>query len=170
MAKTYKREEQAIQRLYDIMSTNCIVAELGLKPVMFAGGVRGHVVVPHYGFFPLMSRANHSCTPSVTLVHPRSTSAGSVTTFVTTRDVKAGEALTMDYVNATPLSKKRLELYKGFGFRCRCERCRGLCALLECNEKGAKACGACHKVRYCCKEHQVKDWPRHKATECNVKQ
>jgi hypothetical protein len=47
---------------------------------------------------------------------------------------------------------------------------RGLhtCALAGCAAKEAhvshfKKCGACKTVAYCCKEHQVEDWPSHKA-------
>jgi hypothetical protein len=47
---------------------------------------------------------------------------------------------------------------------------RGLhtCALAGCAAKEVhvsqfKKCGACKTVAYCCKEHQVEDWPAHKA-------
>ena len=47
---------------------------------------------------------------------------------------------------------------------------RGLreCALAGCNSKEVhvsqfKRCGACRTVAYCCREHQVEDWPAHKA-------
>ena len=47
---------------------------------------------------------------------------------------------------------------------------RGLhtCALAGCAAKEVhvsqfKKCGACRTVAYCCKEHQVADWPAHKA-------
>ena len=42
------------------------------------------------------------------------------------------------------------------------------CALAACGAKEAHAshfskCGACKTVAYCCREHQVADWPAHKA-------
>lgn len=42
------------------------------------------------------------------------------------------------------------------------------CALPGCGAKEAhpqlfKSCGACRSVAFCCKEHQVEDWPNHKA-------
>jgi hypothetical protein len=42
------------------------------------------------------------------------------------------------------------------------------CALAGCTANKAhvsqfKKCGACRTVAYCCKEHQVADWPAHKA-------
>ena len=47
---------------------------------------------------------------------------------------------------------------------------RGLreCALASCASKEVhvsqfKSCGACRTVAYCCREHQVADWPAHKA-------
>ena len=47
---------------------------------------------------------------------------------------------------------------------------RGLhtCALAGCAAKEVhvsqfKKCGACKTVAYCCREHQVEDWPAHKA-------
>ena len=47
---------------------------------------------------------------------------------------------------------------------------RGLhtCALADCTAREVhvsqfKKCGACMKIAYCCREHQVEDWPAHKA-------
>ena len=42
------------------------------------------------------------------------------------------------------------------------------CALASCASKEVhvsqfKSCGACRTVAYCCREHQVADWPAHKA-------
>jgi len=37
------------------------------------------------------------------------------------------------------------------------------CAAQEAHPKHFKRCGACRTVCYCCREHQVKDWPSHKA-------
>ena len=37
------------------------------------------------------------------------------------------------------------------------------CALKEVHASQFKRCGACRTVAYCCREHQVEDWPSHKA-------
>jgi hypothetical protein len=37
------------------------------------------------------------------------------------------------------------------------------CAATEVHVSQFKKCGACKTVAYCCKEHQVADWPAHKA-------
>ena len=39
----------------------------------------------------------------------------------------------------------------------------GGCAAREAHEAQFKQCAACHTVCYCCREHQVADWPAHKA-------
>ena len=37
------------------------------------------------------------------------------------------------------------------------------CAACESHEAQFKRCAACKTVCYCCREHQVADWPAHKA-------
>ncbi len=41
------------------------------------------------------------------------------------------------------------------------------CAAREAHVSHFKRCGACRAVWYCCREHQVEDWPSHKAA-CKV--
>jgi hypothetical protein len=167
LATRYVVDPGTTRRLYDLMATNCVAADTGLKPVPLPGGGRVHVMVPLYGFFALLSRANHSCCPSATLTPPKSTPRGPLRSVITTRRVEAGEALTIDYLHTEPLATKRLALWAQFGFTCACERCETLCSLLSCSAKGDKSCSVCHKARYCGREHQVADWPRHKGVCSN---
>jgi hypothetical protein len=37
------------------------------------------------------------------------------------------------------------------------------CAAREAHPAQFKSCAACRAVVYCCREHQVADWPSHKA-------
>ena len=37
------------------------------------------------------------------------------------------------------------------------------CAAREAHEAQFKKCAACLTVSYCCREHQLTDWPAHKA-------
>jgi hypothetical protein len=37
------------------------------------------------------------------------------------------------------------------------------CAARESHASQFKRCGACRTVCYCCRDHQVEDWPNHKA-------
>jgi len=162
MVATYQKSPESVGRLYDVMATNCIVADVGMKRIEVGGRVV-HVPVPLYGFFALLSRANHSCRPSASL----SKRPGRATFVITTRAVAAGEALTIDYLQTEPAATKRRELFKQFGFYCACAHCKTRCALLSCNEAGDKWCSKCHTARYCSREHQVEDWARHKAAECH---
>ncbi len=159
--------EALVRRLYDVMATNNILACRTRMPL--AGR---QVELPlRYGFFPLLSRANHACTPSVTLAIPLFPlgpfhCSGGVSV-VTTRAVQAGEAVTFDYVNNAPLEGKRETLLKLYGFRCACDTCVPLCAWLACDKRGTLACPcpAGSRTRYCSVEHQRADWPRHKTGE-----
>ena len=56
---------------------------------------------------------------------------------------------------------------------CCAKRARGLlCGLISCDRPSGhdgaplKVCSRCRVVAYCCKEHQVSDWKRHKRAEC----
>ena len=43
------------------------------------------------------------------------------------------------------------------------------CGLVGCSQEVEKGlCGGCKDIHYCCKEHQAKDWKRHKK-ECKEK-
>ena len=46
----------------------------------------------------------------------------------------------------------------------RCEQCGGTAK--ECGVPRLRYCGVCRGVAYCCKEHQIADWPKHRLTCC----
>ncbi len=109
-----------ILKLYDIMGTNNIVS---LTTIL-----DGIQIPIRHGFFPLLSRANHSCTPSTRIYSPDAPfgkyypSENEVTVY-TTRPVRAGEELTFDYLRPLSLAVKRQELLNEFGFHCQCDHC-----------------------------------------------
>jgi hypothetical protein len=146
-----------VRRLFDVIGTNCLLVSIKPRTFLMPDGTRLDVTLPCYGFFLLLSRANHACVPSTRLAHFQ----GGRVQVITTRAVAAGESLTIDYINTIPLEAKRTRLFEGFGFRCACDRCRRLCSLLECNAPGTKAC-PCHQAQYCSVDHQRADWKRHK--------
>jgi hypothetical protein len=39
----------------------------------------------------------------------------------------------------------------------------GGCGARELHPSHFKQCGSCRSVAYCCREHQLEDWPAHKA-------
>ncbi len=166
MCSTFPTVDAALVRhLYDVVGTNNIIASTTLVP-----GATGVVYeIPlRYGFFALLSRANHACSPSVRLAIPRYPFAPlhcvEGVSVYTTRTVRAGEPLTFDYIVNSTREAKRTTLMHLFGFRCACDTCVTLCTLLECREPGAHAC-PCHRARYCSAAHQRADWARHKKEE-----
>ena len=160
MAHTYDMDASSVRHLYDVVATNCLLAGL----VMATIGKNTYHPAPRYGFFLLLSRANHSCVPSAMLTH--SSSRDGVVTVSATRSVKPGDALTIDYLPNIALAKKRFTLFEAYGFRCACHRCSRLCSWLDCNERGTKTCSKCRRAAYCSVEHQRLDWKRHKTDEC----
>ncbi|CEM04249.1 unnamed protein product [Vitrella brassicaformis CCMP3155] len=72
-----------------------------------------------YALFPVFSLLNHSCEPNSesTYVDRNTISA------FTTRDVAAGEELTISYIDNTMSLADRREELRGYGFVCTCPKC-----------------------------------------------
>ena len=69
----------------------------------------------------LASMVNHSCEPSLDVAFPRN---NAVLALTAARDIRAGEQLTIGYVDTgLPLARRRAELEFAYGFTCRCPRC-----------------------------------------------
>lgn len=67
------------------------------------------------------SLLNHDCNPNLN-VHM---SRGGQIAFVASRDIKAGDELSITYIDANLQTSERLRaLRHGYGFECKCERCR----------------------------------------------
>lgn len=112
-------------------------------------------------FFLLLSRANHSCIPSVQLCVPRESKDIQPIIVKTIREVKVGDLLTFDYMSTIPWPQKRVALFETHGFRCECEKCLTLCCVISCTQIGSFSC-PCKKARYCSKNHQKLDWSFHR--------
>lgn len=71
-------------------------------------------------FFPSVARLNHSCAPNV-----RVATLGPLCLLRTSRDVRAGEELTMSYCDFSPNEtfEERAARLAEFGFSCRCLKC-----------------------------------------------
>ncbi|KAH9949151.1 hypothetical protein B0H21DRAFT_729758 [Amylocystis lapponica] len=81
------------------------------------------------GCFPTLSRANHSCRPSVNYFWSFPTFCGQ---FWATRDIAEGEEITISYASLTDTSSERQSFLKsGFFFTCTCETCSLPPALLR---------------------------------------
>ncbi|XP_034230296.1 uncharacterized protein LOC117639047 [Thrips palmi] len=75
--------------------------------------------------FHALSRVQHCCNPTGLLLCRDSKAADLEQLLVTTRDVKAGEHLSIDYLDMAfqdAVTRRRL-LRRGWSFECRCERC-----------------------------------------------
>jgi hypothetical protein len=78
----------------------------------------------HGGLYVLHSHLNHSCDPNVSVRHLDRRTALSRITLIARRDIRAGDELTVAYVDPEMgLHERRAGLVLwGFGV-CRCERC-----------------------------------------------
>jgi hypothetical protein len=71
--------------------------------------------------FLLGSRINHSCTPNVNFAY---NSALEKETYHAVRDIKAGEELTIMYINGTNRTRsQRQDELENWGFQCSCSAC-----------------------------------------------
>ncbi|KAH9965901.1 hypothetical protein BC827DRAFT_777388 [Russula dissimulans] len=81
------------------------------------------------GFYAVSSYISHSCDPSA---HPTFPHGNSEMHLVATRDIKAGDEITVSYVDASvrdcedvvqARNRRRKELARGWRFACQCDRC-----------------------------------------------
>jgi hypothetical protein len=97
------------------------------------GGVVGDdldVVFPPLdgtAMFSITCKMNHSCDPNIMVVYRRLPGWGRrfpLTAFsVATRDIAAGEELTISYIDANESYEERTKALRSYGFTCRCPRC-----------------------------------------------
>ena len=74
------------------------------------------------GLFSLLCVVNHACEPSV-VTRYRSWKGATILRVEALRDIKAGEELTVSYVDETePLAARRAAL-ASYRFECRCAKC-----------------------------------------------
>lgn len=75
------------------------------------------------GFFTLQSCANHDCAPSAHAVKPPGAADGAAV-ISAARRMRAGEEITLCYVEADAPLDERQEALRDYGFACACDRCR----------------------------------------------
>jgi lysine-specific demethylase 8 len=72
-------------------------------------------------------KMNHSCDPNVVVVYPRRAGWGSqypLTAFcIAIKDIRAGDELTISYIDPEQTYADRQAALANYGFRCRCSRC-----------------------------------------------
>ena len=148
LSEAYRVASRTVCHLYAIMATNNVTSYI--FRALDAPSNRCIELPLRHGFFPLLSRANHACDPSATLIITGGYSLvgethGRPVIVRTLRAVQAGEAVTFDYAHAVPAHQKRQALLDLFGFRCTCPRCASLCSVLTCYAKGSLACALCKR-------------------------
>ncbi len=68
--------------------------------------------------FAVSNQLNHSCVPNVVFAISQNKIKLSAD-----QDIKAGEELTIKYVNHASYPKRQKELAKDYAFQCRCPKC-----------------------------------------------
>jgi SET and MYND domain-containing protein len=69
----------------------------------------------------LASMTNHSCAPNMDVTFPHNSAAAA---FVANRDIRAGEQLSVSYMDAgLPVEARQQHLRFAYGFSCVCQRC-----------------------------------------------
>jgi hypothetical protein len=98
-------------------------------------------------FDPLLSRANHSCTPNSFI-----TFSGSSANLRTLIPITAGEEITLPYVDTTfPTPVRQQELKERWFFDCHCELCAGAPASAMTDQQQCPECGATTPPPICVK-------------------
>ncbi|CAG9464172.1 unnamed protein product [Pedinophyceae sp. YPF-701] len=96
--------------------------EVDVAALARALGWRCSVACSGTGFFPLQSLLNHSCDPALLVAMDYDGGSSSVT-LLARRDIRAGEELTISYVDTALPTDERGELLRDYGFTCTCPRC-----------------------------------------------
>ncbi|XP_042023686.1 methyltransferase FGSG_00040-like [Salvia splendens] len=101
------------ERLLSILDVNSV-----LEDAISAKVLGRNADYQGVGLWILASFINHSCEPNVRRVH-----VGDYMVVHASRDVKAGEELTMAYFDVLAPREKRREMADNWGFVCGCKRC-----------------------------------------------
>lgn len=75
------------------------------------------------GVFPFAALLNHSCAPNVVANYELEQGSAPVMSFLTLRDIQAGEELAHSYVDVFQGSKARAHALEHYAFTCHCVRC-----------------------------------------------
>ncbi|KAK2636172.1 hypothetical protein Ddye_030964 [Dipteronia dyeriana] len=110
----YSNGKLDMDRILSILDVNSLVEEAVSAKVL--GKNRGFHGV---GLWLLASFINHSCNPNARRVH-----VGDFVMVHASRDVKAGEEITLAYFDVLSSLEKRKEMSKTWGFHCNCKRCK----------------------------------------------
>ncbi|OIT33341.1 PREDICTED: uncharacterized protein LOC109206132 [Nicotiana attenuata] len=117
-------EKIDMKKLLNILDVNSLVEEL------ISSKVEGKNSDVHgIGLWLLASLINHSCDPNVRRSH-----VGDHVMIHASRDIKAGEELTLAYFDVFSSYRSREEKAKNWGFICKCKRCKvenGVCSKQE---------------------------------------
>eukprot|EP00210_Caulerpa_lentillifera_P007793 g7437.t1 len=75
------------------------------------------------GYYPIACCANHSCTPNAHSQKEDSISNNHVLILEATRDIQAGEEITISYIDEEADYEDRLLALNDYGFQCTCPKC-----------------------------------------------
>lgn len=120
---------------------------------------------------PIAALLNHSCDANV--CWELSSKTQGIMICKATRDIQAGEELTISYYNPAMLSQisghheRKAYLMRQRQFMCACSLCKNVCN--GCGQTGCKAlCAKCKQVWYCGADCQRKDWTDRHKEDCKL--
>ena len=74
-------------------------------------------------FYTLVCKVNHSCDPNAFVRYAMYHEHGIVAEMQLTKDIDAGEELTISYIDESCSYEKRRKLLRDYGFSCKCVKC-----------------------------------------------
>ncbi|KAK6242713.1 hypothetical protein SCA6_008102 [Theobroma cacao] len=120
------KEKLEMDKILSILDVNSLVEEAVSANVLGKNSDFYGV-----GLWILASFINHSCNANARRLH-----VGDYVMVHASRDIKAGEEITIMYFDTLSPLDKRMEMSKSWGFNCRCRRCKfeEVCAKQELRE------------------------------------